>query len=112
MPARTGVAVPNQNQLNAAQLAVLDAVQNTEGWNAGISTTYHEVLRRMGQHAAPSRRLVREHLSTKPSWQMNQIPRAPLADWTCSASIVGRDRHVLRSTEHLQRGTGPGQREK
>ena len=32
----------------------------------------------MGQHAAPSRRLVREYLSTKPSCQMNQIPRAPL----------------------------------
>ena len=78
MPARTGVAVQNQNQLNPAQHAVLDAVQNTEGWNAGISTTYHEVLRRMGQHAAPSRRLVGDYLSTKPGWQMNQIPRAPL----------------------------------
>ena len=78
MPARTGVAVQNQNQLNAAQLAVLDAIQDTEGWNAGIRTTYHEALRRMGQHAAPSRRLVGQYLSTKPSWQMNQIPRAPL----------------------------------
>ena len=44
MPARTGVAVQNQNQLNAAQLAVLDAIQNTEGWNAGIRTTYHEAV--------------------------------------------------------------------
>ena len=39
-------------------------------------------------------------------------PPRRFADWACSASIVGRDRYVLRSTEHVQRGTGPGQREK
>ena len=78
MPARLGVGVPNANQLNPAQHAVLEAIENDEGWNAGIKTTYFEVLRRMGPAAAPTRRLVRDYLSKKVGWQVNQIPRAPL----------------------------------
>ena len=73
-----GVGVPNANQLNAAQHAVLEATENDEGWNAGIKTTYFEVLRRMGPAAAPTRRLVRDYLSKKVGWQVNQVPRAPL----------------------------------
>ena len=78
MPARLGVGVPNANQLNPAQHAVLEAIENDEGWNAGIKTTYFEVLRRMGPAAAPTRRLVRDYLSKKVGWQVNQVPRAPL----------------------------------
>ena len=78
MPARLGVGVPNANQLNPAQHAVLEAIENDEGWNAGIKTAYFEVLRRMGPAAAPTRRLVRDYLSKKVGWQVSQIPRAPL----------------------------------
>ena len=41
-------------------------------------TTCFEVLRRMGPATAPTRRLVRDYLSKKVWWQINQIPRAPL----------------------------------
>ena len=78
MPARLGIGVPNANELNPAQHAVLEAIENDEGWNAGIKTTYFEVLRRMGPAAAPTRRLVRDYLSKKVGWQVSQIPRAPL----------------------------------
>ena len=78
MPARLGVGVPNANKLNPAQHAVLEAIENDEGWNAGIKTAYFEVLRRMRSAVAPTRRLVRDYLSKKIRWQMNQIPRAPL----------------------------------
>ena len=33
-------------------------------------------------------------------------------DWARSSSFIGRDRHVLRPTEHLQRRTRPSQRKK
>ena len=78
MPARLGVGVPNANQLNPAQHAVLEAIENDEGWNAGIKTAYFEVLRRMRSAVAPTRRLVRDYLSKKVGWQVNQVPRAPL----------------------------------
>ena len=49
MPSRAGVAKQNGGPLNPAQLLVLDAIQNDEGWNVGIATTYHEALRRMNK---------------------------------------------------------------
>ena len=78
MPARRGVQRQNGGPLNAAQTAVLDAIQKDEGWNVGIALTYHECLRRMTPATAPTRDQVRNYLMDKPSYQMNQVPRSPL----------------------------------
>ena len=78
MPSRSGVAKQNGGPLNPAQTLVLDAIQNDEGWNAGIATTYHEALRRMDPATAPTRDQVREYLMDKPDYQMNQVPRQAL----------------------------------
>ena len=79
MPSRAGVAKQNGGPLNPAQTLVLDAIQNDEGWNAGIATTYHEALRRMNPATAPTRDQVREYLMDKPDYQVNQVPRQALA---------------------------------
>jgi len=82
MPVRAGASTAGyaaQNQLTPAQLAVLNQVYDVDGFAGGYKVIYWEVRRRMGNVNAPSRRLVREYLSTKLEYQMAQTVAEPRA---------------------------------